>query len=97
MVTGRDMFDDSTTPSNDYKDYFKEQIFRNTSTAHKIFETIKKEEPEDKFLIFCGMGDMAFGFGIPEKLWKRDIGLLDKTFLVYSNQDEHISQLKRSL
>jgi hypothetical protein len=97
MVTGRDMFDDSIAPSNEYKDFFKEQIFRNISTAHKIFETIKKEEPGDKFLVFCGMGDMAFGFGIPEKLWKQDIGLVDQTFLVYSNRDTNITQLKRSL
>jgi hypothetical protein len=53
--------------------------------AHKINTLLKEKSENDNFLILCPIEQMAYGFGIPERIWKKDSSLSQKSYLIYSH------------
>jgi hypothetical protein len=55
--------------------------------AHKVHKIVTTSSgPEDTFLICCSISDMAYGFGVPERIWNSDPELKSETCLIYTRQ-----------
>lgn len=52
--------------------------------AYKINQIVTKSDPDDRVLVFCGQWHMAFGYGVPERLWELNHTLTDQTCLISS-------------
>ena len=51
--------------------------------AHKINKVINDANDDDaNFLVICSSKHMAYGFGVPERLWQYKPDLVDETLLV---------------
>ena len=48
-------------------------------------------EPADNFLVLCGIGHMAYGFGVPERILSSGLQTVEaftkKTFLIYTHEE----------
>lgn len=62
-------------------------MLRGSSIAHTVNKLYsqKKIGEDAKYLVMCGVGHMAYGFGVPEKIVK---ALYDDMYLIYSQQCE---------
>ena len=48
--------------------------------AHKVCEVLEYGE---KVLVVCGVGHMAYGCGVPERVWKEK-NVKEETFMLYT-------------
>jgi uncharacterized iron-regulated protein len=49
------------------------QAIKDSSMAYRIRKILNKAEKDDHVLVICGTGHMAYGCGVPERIWKQDI------------------------
>ena len=79
-MTGRDMNDKSTPPADSFRNMFPATVIRDASMAHKVSTLANKVQNEnDSFLILCGLSHMAYGIGVPERIWNRNPELKAQT------------------
>ena len=58
--------------------------------AHNFLNKLKRAKKDDTFLLYCGMGDMQYGFGVPLFIWKKNKESCGETCLVYTCQKENV-------
>jgi hypothetical protein len=66
MLTGRDFHDPSKKPDTGYWSIIAPKVIRDSSLAHQVNKLMDKNAYNDKFLVVCGIGHMAYGYGVPE-------------------------------
>jgi hypothetical protein len=85
LRTGKTMLGENI-PVDTYRSLFNSFVMRNASMAYKATKIISSAEPDDSFLICCTISDMAYGFGVPERIWEIDPRLKSETCLIYTRQ-----------
>ena len=40
--------------------------------AYKVWQVMGDAKSDDKFLVLCTVEHMAYGFGVPERIWWQD-------------------------
>lgn len=86
LRTGKSMLGQEGTPKDCYRSLFNSFIMRNASMAHKVHKIVATAGHEDTFFICCSISDMAYGFGVPERIWDSDPTLKNETCLIYTRQ-----------
>ena len=54
--------------------------------AHKINKLIKEKHKDDSFLLLCSIGHMAYGLGVPERIWSKNPELQEETLMSYVSE-----------
>jgi uncharacterized iron-regulated protein len=89
MLTGRNMHT-MPFPSSQFRNLFPVQLIKDCSMSlkiHKLLTTVAKG-PEHKILVVCGVGHMAYNFGVPERLWKYDPEYKHQTYLIHTKEEK---------
>ena len=87
------MHDKSMKPDNKYRDIFPAKLLLDQSMAHRIDKIIDSANKADNIMVICGVGHMAYGFGIPELIWRKGKVIRDQTYLIYTQKSNRILQL----
>ena len=83
------MGDKGTKPAEQYRQMFPAQVIRDASMANLINRLMeRKENKDDNYLIICGMGHMAYGHGVPERIWKPDIHRMNDSYLIVARDND---------
>ena len=73
MISGRDLQDPNVGPPKEvYRKLFSAKVIRDASMANKINNLIFKSKSEDNYLVICGNEHMAYNFGVPELIWRKN-------------------------
>ena len=84
MITGRNLYAVNSLPKDDYRKLYLANVLREASMAHKVTELMKTfSSKKDKFLVVCGAGHMAYGYGVPERIWQKNFLLKQQTYSIY--------------
>jgi hypothetical protein len=71
MMTGRDMHTyDRNKPSDSYRDLCNIEHIKAASVAHAVNKLMAKIGRNEKVLVICAAHHMAFGYGMPQRIWK---------------------------
>jgi len=87
-MTGRDLNDSETALKEDFRNMFPAQIIRDASMANKLHKLLRISNSKEKFLVICGARHMAFGHGVPERLFKNNENLKNSTFTIISRESD---------
>ena len=79
---------------------FKAQLLKDSALAYKVHSLNQSWGPSDRdrFMVLCSTQNMAYGFGVPERIWMKDFTLAEKTYMVYvgqANKDD-LKKFKKS-
>lgn len=69
LLTGRSMHDATRPPADTYRDMFPAQIIKDASMAHKVTQLVAASQPDDRFLVVCGVGHCGYSHGVPERIF----------------------------
>lgn len=75
MITGRDMHNKQSPPTDQFMKMFPAQIIKDASMAYKVNELLKNSEADTTFYLICGSGHMQYGYGVPERIWAENAAL----------------------
>ena len=68
LLTGRDHLDSTSVPSDQFRRMFPAQVLKDAAMAHKVCDLARTAPAADSFLVLCGVGHMAYGHGVPERI-----------------------------
>ena len=86
LCSGRAIHDWAPKPTGLARRLFPAQVLKGCSMAHavnRVVEAAEEERPE-KVLVCCGASHMAFGFGVPERVFAAHPELRDESYSVYA-------------
>jgi hypothetical protein len=86
IISGRNMHNDSL-PSNSVRDIFPMLLIKGASLANKINNILAECNENDTFFAICGIEHMAYGYGIPERIYDSNKDLKNQTYLICSKQE----------
>jgi uncharacterized iron-regulated protein len=56
MISGREMWDKITKPSDSYRKIFKAQILKDDAMAYRVVKLLKEDCEDKKYLVIAGKG-----------------------------------------
>jgi hypothetical protein len=65
---------------------FAVQVIKDASMANRVNTVLKKANEKDKLLIVCSAGHVAYGFGIPERIWKLHPKLKEQSIILLTRE-----------
>jgi uncharacterized iron-regulated protein len=96
LISGRDLHG-TLPPSDRFRKMFPAQVIKDASMAHTTAELVRAASPADKFLLLLGVGHMAYGHGVPERLFSEHPQLEEQSYTIYCRGADHgldVSQLQ---
>ena len=90
FITGRDIHSKDEEASKLYEHVFKTNILRCSSMANKVSEILKDSGKHDRVLVICGLVNMVYGNGVPERIWWANPEVKSQSYLVTVRQDNEL-------
>jgi uncharacterized iron-regulated protein len=56
MISGREMWNEITKPSDSYRKIFKAQILKDDAMAYRVAKLLKEDSDDQKYLVIAGKG-----------------------------------------
>ena len=86
LCSGRPMYDWSTQPAGLARRLFPAQVIKGCSMAHTVSTLLASETttPAQKVLVCCGASHMAYGFGVPERVFAAHPALQEQSYSIYA-------------
>ena len=68
------------------RNMFASKLLTDASLFYLIDQIMSKGSEKDAYLVVCGIENMAYGFGVPERLWLQyGQELKEKTYMICSH------------
>ena len=89
MLTNRNMHT-IPFPSKQFRNLFPVQLIKDSAMSNKIHKLLAGEAkgPDHSILVVCGVGHMAYTFGVPERLWKHNPEYKKETYLIHTKEEK---------
>jgi hypothetical protein len=86
-ITGRKRFK-HRAPSKEYRGLFAAKELRDASIAHKVNTLLDTCDKDDTILVVCDTLFMAYGYGVPVRVWAKHANLVDDTYMIYAREQD---------
>ena len=82
LVSGRNYHAGNAQPSNLARRLFPAQVIKSAAMAHRVAAVVDAH-PDDAVLVVCGSSHMAYGHGVPERVFTAHPHLRDASYNIF--------------
>ena len=94
LISGRDMHDPSSEPSDRFRKMFPAQVIKDASMAHCVSKLLDSDtESKDSYLLLLGSGHMGYGFGVPERIFAARPDIQEQTYSIMTEEADSFLDL----